>query len=76
VGVLPYSLDLTPRYFHLFQSMEHFLGNQKCKSSDDADLAVSLYIDLKNLKFFSDGFDQLPTRWQKVIACNGDYFVK
>ena len=30
----------------------------------------------KNPKFFSDGFDQLPTLWQKVIDCNGDYFVK
>ena len=61
----PYSLDLASSDFHLFRSMKHFLRNQKFKSSDDVDLAVSQYIDLKNPKLFSDGFDQLPTRWQK-----------
>ena len=72
----PYSLNLAPIDFHLFRSMEHFLRNQKFKISDDIDLEVSQYIDLKNPKFFSDGFDQLPTLWQKVIDCNGDYFVE
>ena len=56
--------------------MEHFLRNQKLKSLNDVDLAMSQYIDLKNPNFFSDGFDPLPTRWQKVIDCNGDYLVE
>ena len=56
--------------------MENFLLNQKYKSSDDFDLAVLQYIDLKNPKLFSDGYVQLATRWQKVIDCNGDYFVE
>jgi len=74
--VLPYTPDLTPSDFHLFRSIENFLHNRKFKSSDDVDLAVSQYVDLKNPKFFSDEFDQLPTRWQKVIDCSGDYFVE
>jgi len=77
--VLPhplYSPDLAPSYFHLFRSMEHFLLNQKFKSSDDVDLTMLQYIDLKNPKFFSDGFDKLPTCWQKAIDCNGDFFVE
>ena len=52
----PYSPDLAPSDFHLFRSMEHLLCNQKFKSSDNVDLVVSQYIDLKNPKFFSDGF--------------------
>ena len=78
-GVLthpPYSPDLAPSDLDLFRSMEHFLRNQKFKSLHDVDLAVSQYFDLKNPKFFSDGFDQLLTRWQKVIDYNGDYFVE
>jgi len=72
----PYSSNLAPSDFHLFRSMENFLRNQKFKSLDDVDLAVSQCIDLKNPKLFSDGFDQVPSCWQKVIDCNGDYFVE
>jgi len=37
----PYSPNLAPSDFNLFRSMEHFFCNQKFKSLDDVDLAVS-----------------------------------
>ena len=49
----PYSPDLPPSYFHSFRSMEHFLRNQKFKSLDDVDFAVSQYIDLKIRNYFA-----------------------
>ncbi len=75
--VLPhpaYSPDLAPSDYHLFRSMEHFLREKKFKNEDDIRNQLDLYFSSNPPAFYRDGIRQLPDRWEKVIANQGNYF--
>ena len=70
----PYSPDIAPSDYHLFRPLKAFLRNKKFMNYDDVHKAVSDFIKLKPKKFWADGIEALPDRWQRVIDARGSYF--
>lgn len=70
----PYSPDLAPSDYHLFRSMAHGLAEQHFQSYEDAKKWVDDWIASKDASFFRAGIRDLPERWAKVVANDGQYF--
>lgn len=70
----PYSPDIAPSDYHLFRSMAHDLAGQQFRSSDEVKIWLDAWIGQKSAEFFRDGIRQLPERWEKVVASDGQYF--
>ncbi|GFW78835.1 histone-lysine N-methyltransferase SETMAR [Trichonephila clavipes] len=71
----PYSPDIAPTDFHLFRSMQHFLTNKTFQNLDGMKNATSRYFTEKPIDFYRSGIENLHTRWQKVVANEGDYII-
>lgn len=69
----PYSPDLSPTDYHFFRHLDHFLQNKKFINQIELENSFSEFINSQNSKFYSEGIEKLPTRWQKCIESNGDY---
>jgi hypothetical protein len=54
--------------------LKTFLREKTFKNIQEAEKSVSDYFGSKNEDFFYRGIHELPDRWAKVIAVNGDYF--
>jgi histone-lysine N-methyltransferase SETMAR len=75
--VLPhpaYSPDLAPSDYHLFHGLKTFLRDKNFKTREDIEKVVLGYFNSKNDEFFWRGIHDLPNRWEKVIANDGNYF--
>lgn len=70
----PYSPDIAPSDYHLFRSMAHGLAEQRFHSYEDTKKWVDSWIASKDVSFFRRGIHMLPERWEKVVACDGQYF--
>lgn len=70
----PYSPDIAPSDYHLFRSMAHGLSSQHFKTYGEIEKWVNEWIALKDESFFRKGIQQLPVRWEKIIANDGKYF--
>ena len=64
-----YSPDLAPYDYYLFASMGHVLSDQHFISYENG---MMTGLPQKSDSFF--GIDQLPDRWEKCIASDGQYF--
>ena len=71
----PYSSDLAPSDYYLFQSLQNSL-NDKTFNGDEAVKShlVQFFAD-KDQKFYALGIKKLPERLQKVIEQNGKYII-
>lgn len=72
----PYSPDISPTDYHLFLALSNFLANQCFTNDDQVKTALDRFFSSKNQEFYSRGMNSLVERWQKVVECNGDYFVE
>jgi histone-lysine N-methyltransferase SETMAR len=72
----PYSPDLAPSDFHLFGPLKDYLRGQKFEDDEAIKAAVRLWIRQCDADFFKNGFVSWKTRWDKCVACNGDYIEK
>jgi [histone H3]-lysine36 N-dimethyltransferase SETMAR len=75
--VLPhpaYSPDLAPSDYHLFLGLKTSLRNIVFKNLQETENAIVRYFESKTQNFFQHGIRQLPGRWEKVVAADGDYF--
>ncbi len=75
--VLPhpaYSPDLAPSDYHLFRSMEHALRGKNFKNNSQIRKLLNSYFASKSASFYRAGIRQLPERWKKVLANDGNYF--
>jgi histone-lysine N-methyltransferase SETMAR len=72
----PYSPDISPCDYYLFLSMSNFLANKRFKTEDEVKNEVDRFFKSKNQDFYSRGIQLLVERWQKVVDCNGDYFIE
>lgn len=72
----PYSPDIAPSDFHLFRSMQHFLKGREFKDKGAIEKALEDFFGSKNEKFFRDGIECLPQRWEKIINNDGNYFIE
>ena len=70
----PYSPDIAPSDYHLFRSMAHDLTDQHFTSYDECKNWVDSWIASKDESFFRRGIRILPERWEKVVACDVQYF--
>uniref|UniRef100_G1QFL4 Mariner Mos1 transposase n=1 Tax=Myotis lucifugus TaxID=59463 RepID=G1QFL4_MYOLU len=62
---LPYSADLAPSDYHLFQHLKMY---------EEVENWVSEWFASKKEKFYWDGIQTLPERWGKCVASDGHYF--
>lgn len=70
----PFSPDVAPSDYHLFRAMTRDLAEQHFTCYDDVKSWVDSWIASKDDQFFVDGINELPERWTKVVASNGQYF--
>ena len=69
-----YSPDLAPSDYYLFASMGHALSDQRFTSYENVWKWLDDWFTSKERQFFWRGIDQLPDRWEKCIASDGQYF--
>ena len=69
----PYSLDLAPSNYYLFQSLKNSLNGVKLALKEAGENHLVQFLAQKSQKFYSDGIMILPEKWQKVIDQNGIY---
>lgn len=70
----PYSPDIAPSDYYLFRSMAHGLADQHFHSYEELKNWLDAWIGSKPAEFFRGGIRQLPERWEKVVASDGQYF--
>lgn len=71
----PYSPDIAPSDYHLFRSLQHHLSEKIFETEDMLKHDIDTFFASKPPSFFRSGIESLATRWQKVVDCEGDYFV-
>lgn len=69
----PYSPDVAPSDYHLFKNMKSFLRGQKFITETELTSAVDAYFSSKSADFYKNGINNLRTRLQQVIDCQGEY---
>ena len=77
--VLPhpaYSPDLAPSGFHICGPLKDCLRGQKFEDDEAAQTAAREWFRQCSPDFFSNGFVNWQTRWEKCVARNGDYIEK
>lgn len=70
----PYSPDIAPSDYYLFDCMNNDLIGQRFTSSENIEKWISDWIASKDEEFFRHGIRKLPERWEKVVASDGQYF--
>jgi histone-lysine N-methyltransferase SETMAR len=71
----PYSLDLAPSSYHLLRSLQNHLNNKKFERFEEVNDAILAYFEPKPRSFYKAGIEKLVTRWETVIASNGNYIT-
>jgi histone-lysine N-methyltransferase SETMAR len=71
----PYSTDLAPSDYHLFMSLQNHLNNKKFERFEGVNDAIIAYFESKSRSFYKAGIEKLVTRWETVIASNGNYII-
>jgi len=72
----PYSTDLAPSDFFLFQKFKLFLAGQRFSANQEAIAAVEGYFEDLTKNHYRDGIMALEHRWNKCICFKGDYVEK
>jgi len=70
----PYSPDLSPTDYHLFRSLGNHLHDQRYTNQNAIISSFEEFLEQKNASFYKNGIFDLPTRWQRIIDVNGEYF--
>lgn len=70
----PYSPDLSPSDYHLFQGLDRFLRQKVFTNAEQVENAFRQFIDDCDPEFFYNGIYSLPERWQLCVDSNGVYF--
>jgi histone-lysine N-methyltransferase SETMAR len=72
---VPYSPDLAPSDYNLFISLRNHLNNKKFETFEEVNDAILSYFESKLRNFYEAGIEKLVTRWETVIASNGNYVI-
>jgi transposase len=72
----PYSPDIAPSDFYLFNYMKKHLRGHHFSTADDLKEAVVNYLSSLEESFFVAAFDDLVKRWKKLVANEGGYIEK
>lgn len=71
----PYSPDLAPSDYHLFRALQQSLRGKKFQSSEGVKTHIDHFIESQKEDFWSNGLNNLPTRWRSVIERGGTYII-
>ena len=71
----PYSPDIAPSNFHLFQSLQNSLNGKNFNSLEDCKRYLEQFFAQLDKKLGEDGIMKLPKKQQKVLEQNGEYVV-
>ena len=69
-----YSSHLAPSDYYLFASMGHAVSDKHFTSYENVRKWLDDWFASKERQFFWRGIHQLPDRWEKCIASDGQYF--
>ena len=72
----PYSPDLAPSDYHIFNKLKEFLGGQRFENEEQVQEAVEKWFRVVERKVYDEGIQKLVPRLQKCIDLNGDYVEK
>lgn len=72
----PYSPDLAPSDYCLFNELKRHLRGKRFESAEALEATVRNCFALLPPAFFVDAFKALPVRWEKCLAANGNWFEK
>lgn len=72
----PYSPDLAPSDFHMFKHLKTALRGKHFESSFHLQRYVEEWFSELEPDFFRCGFDDLVTRWKKIVTVDGGYIEK
>ena len=72
----PYSPDIAPLDFHLFQSLQNSLNGKIFGSLEDRKRHLEQFFAQKDKKFQEGGIMKLPEKWQKVVEQKGEYIFQ
>jgi len=76
-SVLPhpsYSSDHAPSDYHLFRSLQNALMETNFSNEDQVREFVKNF-HIKTAEFYTKGIEELPDKWQQVIANDGEYII-
>lgn len=71
----PYSPDLAPSDYYLFRSLSNALKDISFDKEDELQNWLHEWFASKPSRFFKQGFEKLPCRWEEVISNGGDYII-
>ena len=71
----PYSPDLVPSDYHLFRSLQNSLMGTNFSNEDQVREFVENFFTSKPAEFYAKGIEELPDKWQQVIANDGEYII-
>lgn len=71
----PYSPDLSPSDYHLFRSLQNHLDGKNFANRKLLETDLKHFFESKPPEFYITGINELPDRWRKVIAMDGEYIV-
>ncbi|KAF5400615.1 Histone-lysine N-methyltransferase SETMAR [Paragonimus heterotremus] len=72
----PYSPDLAPSDYHLFDPMKEGLRGKQYSSDGEVKTTVKKWLKEQTQKFYEAGIHALIQRWNVAIERNGDYVEK
>ncbi|XP_025159886.1 histone-lysine N-methyltransferase SETMAR-like [Harpegnathos saltator] len=72
----PYSPDLAPSDYHLFNKLKEFLDGQRFSNDEEVMQTVTKWLQEVKRTVYDEGIQKLMPRLQKCIDLNGDYMGK
>jgi len=72
----PYSPDLAPSNFHLFEPLKNHMRGKNFTTDAEVIKAVRNWFRTQPSEFYSAGIKNLVGRWNKCIEKEGDYTEK
>ena len=71
----PYSPDLAPSDYQLFRSLQKYLMGTNISNEDQVREFVENLYTSKPAELYAKGMEELPDKWQQVIANDGEYII-
>jgi hypothetical protein len=72
----PYSPELAPSDFHLFEPLKKHLCGRRFATDGEVQQSVTSWLQALDINFFYAGIDALVYRWDKCFGKYGDYVEK
>ena len=72
----PYSPDMAPTDFHLFNSLSNFLRGHQFADESEVNAMLDNLFDSKPQEYYRRGFESLYDRWTQIVENEGSYIVE